>query len=59
MNMQRAGLLALAIFLFLFGLFSVTNVDVTWGKPIMGWAAIIAGVLFLIQFIRGVKSNAT
>lgn len=58
MNINFIAMLALAIFVFLFGLFSVTNIDITWGKPIMGWAAMIAGTLLLISILRGSKPNA-
>ena len=35
--------LLIGIFLFLFGLFSVTNITVEWGRPLMGFSALIAG----------------
>lgn len=53
MKWHVIAIVALAIFCFLFGLFSVTNFDITWGKPIMGFAALIAGVLLLIDVITG------
>ena len=45
--------IALAVFLLLFGLFAVTNVDITWGKPIMGFAAIVAGICWGVVGFRG------
>lgn len=47
----RVFLICLCIFLLLFGLFSVTNVEVEWGRPFMGFAALIAGIVGLIYGI--------
>lgn len=49
MNFHFWATLFLGIFVFLFGLFAVTNLRVTWGEPIMGIAALIAGVLLLLD----------
>jgi len=40
------------IFFLLFGLFNVTNIEVTWGRPIMGFSALIAGVVALLIALR-------
>ena len=42
----------LCIFLLLFGLFSVTNITVEWGRPVMGYSALIAGIVGLIVCIK-------
>jgi len=47
--------LLIGIFLFLFGLFSVTNIDVVWGKPVMGFSALVAGVVCIIGSINGFR----
>jgi hypothetical protein len=45
-------LILLGIFLLLFGIFHVTNLQVEWGGPIMGFAALGAGVVCLIRALR-------
>ena len=50
---DRVVLICLGVFLFLFGLFSVTNIDVVWGKPVMGFAALIAGAICLVRAFSG------
>ena len=50
--LDKLLLILLGIFLLLFGLFSVTNLQVEWGRPLMGFAALAAGVVCII---RGVK----
>jgi hypothetical protein len=45
----------LGIFLFLFGLYSVTNLQVEWGKPIMGFCALAAGIICLVRAIAGLN----
>lgn len=45
-------LILLGIFLLLFGVFAVTNLDVVWGKPIMGFGALAAGVVALFLALR-------
>lgn len=50
---DRLVLICLGVFLLLFGLFSVTNIQVEWGKPIMGFAALIAGVICCIRAAYG------
>ncbi len=49
---DRLVLACLGIFLLLFGLFSVTNIQVEWGKPIMGFAALVAGVICCIRAFK-------
>lgn len=46
---DRILLIALGTFLFLFGLFSVTSITVVWGPVVMGFAALVAGVICLIR----------
>jgi hypothetical protein len=50
---DRLVLACLGVFLLLFGLFSVTNFEVVWGKPIMGFAALVAGVICCIRAAYG------
>lgn len=50
---DRIVLACLGTFLLLFGVFSVTNLRVEWGTPIMGFAALIAGVICVIRAAVG------
>jgi len=50
---------ALAIFLLLYGLFSVTNIEVAWGKPIMGFAALVAGVLIVAMLVKESRPSSS
>ncbi len=50
--MDKLVLILLGIFLLLFGIFAVTNLQVEWGKPIMGFAALGAGIVCLIRAFR-------
>lgn len=52
MNLDKLVLILLAIWALLFGLFAVTNFEVVWGKPIMGFAALCLGVVCLIRAFR-------
>ena len=49
---DRLILVCLAIWALLFGLFSVTNIEVVWGRPIMGIAALVLGVVCLVRVIK-------
>ena len=51
--MDKLVLILLGIFLMLFGLFAVTNIQVDWGKPIMGFSALAAGVICLFRGVSG------
>lgn len=50
--MDKLVLILLGLFLVLFGLFSVTNIEVLWGKPIMGLTALAAGAVCLVRAFR-------
>ena len=50
--MDKLVLILLGVFLLLFGLFAVTNIEVVWGKPLMGFAALAAGAVCLIRALR-------
>lgn len=49
---DRIVLLALALWALLFGIFAVTNLQVVWGQPIMGFAALVLGIICLIRAVR-------
>lgn len=42
-------LVLLGVFLLLYGIFAVTNVRVEWGRPIMGFSALAAGIVCLFR----------
>lgn len=52
MNTHKLMLLFLGIFLLLFGVAHVTNIQVVWMNPIMGIAALVAGVLALFEVLK-------
>lgn len=45
-------LVCLAVWSLLFGLFTVTNIQVEWGKPLMGFSALVLGIICLIRAFR-------
>jgi hypothetical protein len=45
-------LILLGLFLVLFGVFAVTNLQVEWGKPIMGFSALAAGVVCIVRAVH-------
>ena len=45
-------LICLAVWALLFGLFAVTNIRVEWGTPLMGFAALVLGIVCLIRAFR-------
>lgn len=52
--MSRWLLVALGVFLVLFGIFSVVpTFQIELGKPIMGFAALVAGAIALFQALSG------
>lgn len=53
---DRLVLICLGVFLVLFGVFSVTNIEVVWGRPLMGFAALVAGAICCIRAAVGVKT---
>lgn len=50
--LDRLTLGCLAAWALLFGIFSVTNIQVEWGKPIMGFAALILGIVCAIRCFK-------
>lgn len=52
MNMDKLVLICLAVWALLFGLFTVTNIQVEWGKPLMGFAALVLGIVCIIRAFR-------
>lgn len=53
MSLRDTALVLTAVFLLMFGLFKVTNIQVAWGEQIMGFSALVAGVVLLISLFRG------
>lgn len=51
--LDKAVLILLALWALLFGIFAVTNIQVEWGKPIMGFSALALGVVCLIRAFVG------
>ncbi len=49
---DRIVLWCLAIWALLFGLLTVTNVQVDFMRPLMGFAALVLGVVCIIRAIR-------
>lgn len=49
---DKVFLIFLCVFLLLFGIFAVTNIEVVWGRPVMGLAALAAGIVGLIRAFR-------
>jgi len=45
-------LILLGVFLLLFGIFTVTNIQLEWGKPLEGFAALAAGIVCIVRAIR-------
>lgn len=54
---NKAMLVCLAIWALLFGIFSVTNLQVEWGKPLMGFAALILGIVCIAVLIQKVENK--
>lgn len=50
--LDRLPLICLGVFLLLYGIFAVTNIEVVWGRPLMGFAALVAGVVCLFRAFR-------
>jgi len=49
---DKLTLICLAVWSLLFGLFSVTNIEIVWGKPVMGIAALVLGIVCLIRALK-------
>ncbi len=50
--MDKLLFILLGIFLVLFGILAVTNLQVEWSKSIMGFSALAAGVVCLFRALR-------
>lgn len=50
---SKLFMILLCVFLLLFGIFAVTNLRITWGEPLMGIAALAAGIVGLILTLTG------
>ena len=51
-NWDKLVLVCLAVWALLFGIFTVTNLEVVWGRPLMGFAALVLGVVCLVRALR-------
>jgi hypothetical protein len=49
MNLDRLLLIAFAVFFVLFGIFRVTNISVIWGEPLIGFSALVAGIICTVR----------
>ena len=49
---DRIVLICLAVWAILFGLFTVSNFQMEWGRPIMGFAALVLGVVCAIRLVK-------
>lgn len=49
---DKVLLILLGAFLLLYGRFAVTNIDVVWGKPLRGFAALAAGIVCIIRALK-------
>lgn len=49
---DRLILICLAVWALLFGLFAVTNIAVAWGHPLMGFAALVLGIVCIVKAVR-------
>jgi len=52
MNWDKLILLLLAVWALLYGIFAVTNIRVDWGPTILGFAALVLGIVCLIRALR-------
>lgn len=50
---DRVVLVCLAIWALLFGLLTVTTVQIDLAKPIMGIAALVLGVVCIVRAVKG------
>ncbi len=50
--LRTIAFIALAVFLILYGLMTVTNITVAYMGVICGFAALVAGILWLILAIK-------
>lgn len=49
---DRLLLIFMGVFFLLYALFAVTNIEVAWGEPIKGFAALGAGVVCVIRALK-------
>lgn len=49
---DRIVLICLAVWALLFGLITATNIRVEWGNPLMGFAALILGIVCLVRAFK-------
>jgi len=49
---EKLFYILLGIFLLLFGIFAISNLQIEWGKPLEGFAAFCAGIVCLVRAIK-------
>lgn len=50
--LDRLVLILLGVFMVLYGIFAVTNLKIEWSTTIMGFAALILGIVCLVRAIK-------
>jgi len=50
---DRLVLICLAVFFILYGILAVTNIEIVWSRPIMGFAALIVGLVCGARALSG------
>lgn len=51
--MDKWVLLPLAVFFLLYGILAVTDTHVVWGPQLMGFSALVIGVVCVIRAVAG------
>lgn len=54
--LSRLVLVLMAVFFILYGVLAVTNIKVEWDRPIMGFAALILGIVCAVQAVMMYQS---
>lgn len=51
--LDRVVLITLGLFLVIFGVLAVSNIEVLWARGIMGFSALVAGAVCLFRAASG------
>lgn len=54
--LDRLTLVCLAVWALIFGILHVTNIQVTWDRPLMGFSALVLGIVCLIRVVAMSRS---